>query len=456
MASNLPSELDNDSLASSPRSEYDNQPRVRFMCTFGGRILPRPPDNQLCYVGGDNRMVAVHRHTTFASLLSKLAKLSGKSNISVKYQLPNEDLDALISVSTDEDVENMMDEYDRIAQNQNPRASRLRLFLFTKNIAGEEDNDSRASSISSLLDSSVNREQWFLDALNLGSSAAATAAINGGSGRGIERVRSEVSSIVSEVPDYLFGLDNFDETAPPHEFRDRDPRAKIRREVSTLSDPGSPRRDIPSPYGSTSSAPVMRSPTPELQPVLTKPDSPEPVSTPKADPQPEQVIQQSNHPVNSQWQYAPGPQVQYQSPVYYVPGSVQQSTHMVQQGNHMIQPGNHMVQQGNHMIQQGNHMVQPVQMPGQYLPQYQQHVPMGYHHQPQHHQIPGPGPGPGQAYGGTVRPVMIAVEGVNRTAYYGMKAPGPVQMYQQHPGMVVPGVEEQYRTEPDLDPGRAS
>lgn len=78
MASILPPELDNDSLASSPRSEYDNQPRVRFMCTFGGRILPRPPDNQLCYVGGDNRMVAVHRHTTFASLLSKLAKLSGK------------------------------------------------------------------------------------------------------------------------------------------------------------------------------------------------------------------------------------------------------------------------------------------------------------------------------------------------------------------------------------------
>jgi hypothetical protein len=78
MASIPPPELDNDSLASSPRSEYDSQPRVRFMCTFGGRILPRPPDNQLCYVGGDNRMVAVHRHTTFASLLSKLAKLSGK------------------------------------------------------------------------------------------------------------------------------------------------------------------------------------------------------------------------------------------------------------------------------------------------------------------------------------------------------------------------------------------
>ncbi|WZZ14291.1 uncharacterized protein LOC103839927 [Brassica rapa] len=418
MASVLPPEMDNDSMASSPRSEYDNQPRVRFMCTFGGRILPRPPDNQLCYVGGDNRMVAVHRHTTFTSLLTKLAKLSGKGNMSVKYQLPNEDLDALISVSTDEDVENMMEEYDRVALNQNPRSSRLRLFLFAKTIAGEEDdNDSRASSISSLLDSSVNREQWFLDALNHGSSAAS----NGGSAKGFERVRSEVSSIVSEVPDYLFGLDHFDETAPPH---DRDPRAKIRREVSTLSDPGSPRRDVPSPYGSTSSAPVITSSTPELPPVKVKPESPETVLTPKADPQPEQVIQQSNIPVNSQWQYAaPGPQFHYQSPVY-------------------------MVQPGNHMVQPGNHLVQPVLMQGQYLPQYQ-HVPMVYHHQP--HQIPGPGLG--QAYGETGRPVMTATDGVNRTAYYGMKTPCPVQMYYHHPGMVVPGVEEQYRTKTDTGPG---
>ncbi|CAN8246222.1 unnamed protein product [Cochlearia groenlandica] len=436
MASILSTELDNDSLASSPRSEYDNQPRVRFMCTFGGRILPRPPDNQLCYVGGDNRMVAVQRHTTFSSLLNKLAKLAGKSNISVKYQLPNEDLDALISVSTDEDVENMMDEYDRVTLNQNPRSSRLRLFLFPKSIDGdEEDNDSRASSISSLLDSSVNREQWFLDALNLGSSAAATAPSNGG--RGIDRVRSEVSSIVSEVPDYLFGLDHFDETA---ELRDRDPRAKIRREVSTLSDPGSPRRDIPSPYGSTSSAPVMRSSTPELAPVQTKPGISEPVTTPKAEP--EQLIQ---HPANSQWQYAPAPQVHYQPQGYYVPGSVQPSNlmvqqgnhmvqpgnHMVQPGNHMVQPGNHMVQQGNQMVQQGNHMVQPGNLmvqPGQYIQQYH-HVPMGYHQQPQTQQIPGPG----QVYGGTVRPVMMAVDGVNRTGYY----------------------EEQYRTEPDSDPSRA-
>ncbi|KAL9991652.1 hypothetical protein Hdeb2414_s1276g01002251 [Helianthus debilis subsp. tardiflorus] len=77
-----------DSVVSSPRSDnlsvggYDDttaQSRVRFMCSFGGKILPRPHDNQLRYVGGDTRIVTVLRHsTTYASLLSKLSKLSGK------------------------------------------------------------------------------------------------------------------------------------------------------------------------------------------------------------------------------------------------------------------------------------------------------------------------------------------------------------------------------------------
>ncbi|KAM1043753.1 hypothetical protein PS2_034708 [Malus domestica] len=50
-----------------PPSTWMNHPshdlnlRVRFMCSFGGKILPRPHDNQLRYVGGDTRIVVVHR-----------------------------------------------------------------------------------------------------------------------------------------------------------------------------------------------------------------------------------------------------------------------------------------------------------------------------------------------------------------------------------------------------------
>jgi hypothetical protein len=50
------------------------------MCSFGGKILPRPHDNQLRYVGGDTRIVVVQRAATYSSLLSKLSKLSGKAN----------------------------------------------------------------------------------------------------------------------------------------------------------------------------------------------------------------------------------------------------------------------------------------------------------------------------------------------------------------------------------------
>lgn len=91
MASLHPQELDSsstaaDSVASSPRSDHNPHdgilPRVRFMCSFGGKILPRPHDNQLRYVGGDTRIVAVHRSTTFSVLISKLSKLSGKTSFS--------------------------------------------------------------------------------------------------------------------------------------------------------------------------------------------------------------------------------------------------------------------------------------------------------------------------------------------------------------------------------------
>ena len=89
MASHHPSELDSyatDSVASSPRSDHqphDVHTRIRFMCSFGGKIVPRPHDNQLRYVGGDTRIVSVHRATNFSGLLTRLSKLSGISPNSI-------------------------------------------------------------------------------------------------------------------------------------------------------------------------------------------------------------------------------------------------------------------------------------------------------------------------------------------------------------------------------------
>ncbi|KAL9674509.1 hypothetical protein QQ045_030781 [Rhodiola kirilowii] len=332
------------SAASTPRADRDHDstpPRLRFMCSFGGKILPRPHDNQLRYVGGDTRIIAVSRHTTFSALLSKLAKtIVGTTvinNLTVKYQLPNEDLDALISVSNDEDVENMMDEYERMISS---KTARLRLFLF-------DDDVSRTSSISSLLNGSSRRESWFFDALN------------GGGSTTLERGLSEASSIVSEVPDYLFGLDNCDE--PPTAVQLREPKLRTRSNLAdcvSYSDPGSPAPAIsssPSTLFSTSSAlpPVktkIETPAQAVMAQMERQVEPLPVSMEQPVSVPMGLIQSS-----PMWQYNPDPHysgptanTSFQPmPVYYIPGPVQPAP--VQAQFVQMQPGQqHQVPTGYH------------------------------------------------------------------------------------------------------------
>ncbi|CAA6665414.1 unnamed protein product [Spirodela intermedia] len=90
--------------------------KLRLMCSFGGHIVPRPHDKALCYLGGETRIVVVDRHATLADLHGRLSRsLLGGRPFSLKYQLPSEDLDSLISVTADDDLDNMIEEYDRIA-----------------------------------------------------------------------------------------------------------------------------------------------------------------------------------------------------------------------------------------------------------------------------------------------------------------------------------------------------
>ncbi|XP_072951066.1 uncharacterized protein [Typha angustifolia] len=181
-------------------SSSSSASHVRLMCSFGGRILPRPHDHLLRYVGGESRIVSVPRSSSFASLLSLLSNISPDYSPTtpptIKYQLPNEDLDALISLTCDEDVDNMMHELDRLLSSSSSsssaataRSPRLRLFLFPPSSAPEP--------FGSIFDAGAG--DWFLDALNGVARQRSTA---------LHRLRSEASSVASEVPDYLFGLDD--------------------------------------------------------------------------------------------------------------------------------------------------------------------------------------------------------------------------------------------------------
>lgn len=102
--------------------------RVKFLCSFGGSILPRPQDGKLRYVGGETRIVSVPREIGFEELMGRMRELYEGAAI-LKYQQPDEDLDALVSVVNDDDVTNMMEEYDKLGSGDG--FTRLRIFLFS-------------------------------------------------------------------------------------------------------------------------------------------------------------------------------------------------------------------------------------------------------------------------------------------------------------------------------------
>ncbi|KAK4257672.1 hypothetical protein QN277_007233 [Acacia crassicarpa] len=93
---------------STPRCNDDSR-QVKFLCSFLGNIMLRPLDGKLRYVGGETRIVSVPRDIGYEELMSKVRELYDGAAM---YQQPDEDLDTLVSVVNDDDVVNMMEEYD--------------------------------------------------------------------------------------------------------------------------------------------------------------------------------------------------------------------------------------------------------------------------------------------------------------------------------------------------------
>ncbi|TKY49422.1 Serine/threonine-protein kinase EDR1 [Spatholobus suberectus] len=115
--------------ASSGASESASM-KMKVLCSFGGRILPRPSDGKLRYVGGETRIISIRRDIRFQELMQKTLSIYNEAHL-IKYQLPGEDLDALVSVSSDEDLRNMMEEcHDLQGRRGSPK---LRMFLFSIN-----------------------------------------------------------------------------------------------------------------------------------------------------------------------------------------------------------------------------------------------------------------------------------------------------------------------------------
>ncbi|KAM3700435.1 hypothetical protein ACJW31_05G098000 [Castanea mollissima] len=99
---------------------------IKFLYSYGDKILPRFPDRKLRYLGDETRVLVVDRSISFSELLLKLGELCG-TTVSLRCQLPSEDLDALVSITSDEDLENLIKEYDKATSL--PSSLKIRAFL---------------------------------------------------------------------------------------------------------------------------------------------------------------------------------------------------------------------------------------------------------------------------------------------------------------------------------------
>ncbi|XP_076958642.1 RAF-like serine/threonine-protein kinase 20 [Bidens hawaiensis] len=107
-------------------SDDSQRGKIKFICSSGGKILPRPSDGKLRYVGGETRIVSIQKNISWEELVKRTTEYCNQP-YTIKYQLPGEDLDALISVSSNEDLQNMIEEYSGLGDLDG--STRLRIFL---------------------------------------------------------------------------------------------------------------------------------------------------------------------------------------------------------------------------------------------------------------------------------------------------------------------------------------
>ncbi|XVE72127.1 hypothetical protein DITRI_Ditri11bG0013600 [Diplodiscus trichospermus] len=156
-------------------------PKLRLMCSYGGHIIPRPQTKTLYYFGGENRIITIPTATATLTLSSLTTHISAFLHLTtpfiLKYQLPNQDLDSLISISTDDDLQIMLEEHSRLSSSTSTTPSRIRLFLFPVVNSGNAEL------------SHPKRESWFVDALR-----SARVGFGGESGEQAESIALETSS----------------------------------------------------------------------------------------------------------------------------------------------------------------------------------------------------------------------------------------------------------------------
>ncbi|KAK2388887.1 Octicosapeptide/Phox/Bem1p family protein [Trifolium repens] len=121
---------------------------IKILYSYGGKILPRSTDGELRYVGGHTRVLSVDLSISFSELIVKLEELCG-SSAKLRCQLPNGDLETLISITNDEDLANIINEYERVSLKLTHPLKIRAILLQPKSLVKVSSDPSSASSSAS-------------------------------------------------------------------------------------------------------------------------------------------------------------------------------------------------------------------------------------------------------------------------------------------------------------------
>ncbi|KAK6934755.1 PB1 domain [Dillenia turbinata] len=178
---------------SSSGSFGNSSTKMKILCSFNGRILPRPSDGRLRYVGGETRIININKDISWQELVQKTATIYDQAH-TIKYQLPGEDLDALVSVSCDEDLQNMMEECSALEDGEGLK--KLRIFLLATN-----DSDDAQFGLGSIDDDSEIQYIVAVNGVDIGSRKNSIVNDLAGSSYNLDELPSQnVNGEASRVP----------------------------------------------------------------------------------------------------------------------------------------------------------------------------------------------------------------------------------------------------------------
>ncbi|PWZ52694.1 hypothetical protein Zm00014a_027269 [Zea mays] len=119
-------------MATEAPSRRGDNTHMKLLCSNGGRFQPCGPDGELRYVGGETRVLVVPRTVSFRDLAARLAEMAGGSVQvrAIRHRLADEGVeDVIVTVTCDEEVAHMRDEYDRLRATR--PAARFRVYVTT-------------------------------------------------------------------------------------------------------------------------------------------------------------------------------------------------------------------------------------------------------------------------------------------------------------------------------------